>query len=53
MHGEATGSKAAFLFTKPFANVDAIKLLKVGRPSLAQIDNPESGPSFGKWKKHP
>lgn len=46
-YGEARGSKAAFLFTKPSANVDTIKLLKVGGPSLAQIDNPENGPSFG------
>ena len=50
-HGEARGSKTAFLFTKPSTNVDIIKLLKVGGPSLAQIDNPENGPSFGKWKK--
>ena len=50
-HGEARGSKTAFLFTKPSTNVDIIKLLKVGGPSLAQIDNPENGPSFGKWEK--
>ena len=50
-YGEARGSKTAFLFAKPSTNVDTIKLLKVGGPSLAQIDDPENGPSFGKWKK--
>ena len=52
-HGEARGSKATFLFAKPLASVDAIESLKVGGPSLAQINNPENDPSFGKWKKHP
>ena len=28
---------------------DTIKLIKVGGPALAQIDNPENGPSFGKF----
>ena len=49
---EARGSKAAFLLENQFANDDAIRLLKVGGPSLAQIDNPENRPSFVKWKKH-
>lgn len=50
-YGEARGSIAAFLFILggQFAKGDApgIKLQKVGGPSLAQVDNPESGPSFG------
>jgi hypothetical protein len=49
-YGEARGSIAAFLFRinpdnnnkQPF-----IKLRKVGGAGLAQIDKPETGPSFG------
>ena len=45
-YGEARGSIAAFLFV---FNQDgtATKLRKVGGKSLAQMDMPESGPSFG------
>ncbi len=49
-YGEARGSIAAFLFivdgkyTKDGA--PGIKLRKVGGPGLAQMDLPESGPSF-------
>jgi hypothetical protein len=45
-YGEARGSIAAFLFV---ANASGgwTKLRKVGGPSLAQLDIPESGPSFG------
>lgn len=45
-YGEARGSIAAFLFRK---NLDGsfTKLRKVGGAGLAQLDNPESGPSFG------
>lgn len=45
-YGEARGSIAAFLFTR---NSDGsyTKLRKVGGPSLAQMDYPESGPMFG------
>jgi hypothetical protein len=45
-YGEARGSIAAFLFVR---NKDGTftKLRKVGGAGLAQIDNPESGPSFG------
>lgn len=50
-YGEARGSIAAFLFVvgskfdKPQA--PGTKLIKVGGPGLAVIDNPENGPSFG------
>jgi hypothetical protein len=45
-YGEARGSIAAFLFVQ---NMDGTftKLRKVGGAGLAQMDNPESGPSFG------
>lgn len=45
-YGEYRGSIAAFLFVE---NKDGTftKLRKVGGAGLAQIDNPESGPSFG------
>lgn len=45
-YGEARGSIAAFLFV---VNPDGTltKLRKVGGPSLAQMDEPESGPKFG------
>jgi len=50
-YGEARGSIAAFLFILggKYAKDGApgIKLQKVGGPSLAQVDNPENGPSFG------
>lgn len=47
-YGEARGSIAAFLFVKNRRSGDAwTKLRKVGGPSLAQLDYPESGPSFG------
>lgn len=50
-YGEARGSIAAFLFILggKYATVDApgIKLQKVGGPGLAQMDMPETGPSFG------
>lgn len=49
-YGEARGSIAAFLFIVggQYAAPDApgIKLQKVGGPGLAQMDNPENGPSF-------
>lgn len=45
-YGEARGSIAAFLFVrKPDGTYT--KLRKVGGPSLAQLDYPESGPMFG------
>jgi hypothetical protein len=45
-YGEARGSIAAFLYVfNPDGSVT--KLRKVGGPSLAQMDMPESGPSFG------
>lgn len=50
-YGEARGSIAAFLFVvgskfdKP--QTPGTKLIKVGGPGLAVIDNPENGPSFG------
>ena len=53
-YGEARGSIAAFLFRQksslPAITLgpnDWIKLKKVGGPSLAQQDMPETGPSFG------
>ena len=50
-YGEARGSIAAFLFVVggKFAAVGApgTKLQKVGGPSLAQMDMPEAGVSFG------
>lgn len=50
-YGEARGSIAAFLFILGgnYATGDApgIKLQKVGGPGLAQMDMPETGPSFG------
>ncbi|GKY98282.1 hypothetical protein MPSEU_000785800 [Mayamaea pseudoterrestris] len=45
-YGEARGSIAAFLFVKN-ADGSFTKLRKVGGPSLAQLDYPESGPMFG------
>jgi hypothetical protein len=50
-YGEARGSIAAFLFVvggrlKRNAADPGIKLIKVGGPGLAQMDLPESGPSF-------
>eukprot|EP00592_Proboscia_alata_P003539 CAMPEP_0194371610 /NCGR_PEP_ID=MMETSP0174-20130528/20028_1 /TAXON_ID=216777 /ORGANISM="Proboscia alata, Strain PI-D3" /LENGTH=296 /DNA_ID=CAMNT_0039149777 /DNA_START=29 /DNA_END=920 /DNA_ORIENTATION=+ len=48
-YGEARGSIAAFLFVLDSANSGTsglTKLLKVGGPGLAQMDLPESGPSF-------
>jgi hypothetical protein len=47
-YGEARGSIAAFLFVykKGLSELPS-KLRKVGGPSLAQQDLPESGPSFG------
>ncbi|VEU41296.1 unnamed protein product [Pseudo-nitzschia multistriata] len=47
-YGEARGSIAAFLyvFTKGTSELPT-KLRKVGGPSLAQQDLPETGPSFG------
>jgi TLD len=45
-YGEARGSIAAFLFRKN-SNGGYTKLRKVGGAGLAQLDNPESGPSFG------
>lgn len=44
-YGEARGSIAAFLFVAK--GNGWTKLRKVGGPSLAQMDIPESGPSFG------
>lgn len=50
-YGEARGSIAAFLYVigGPFAEAGApgYKLQKVGGPGLAQMDMPETGPSFG------
>jgi len=50
-YGEARGSIAAFLFVVggPYAKNGApgYKLQKVGGPGLAQMDMPETGPSFG------
>jgi hypothetical protein len=49
-YGEARGSIAAFLFVFPpndKLTTRAIKLRKVGGPSLAQQDLPEIGPCFG------
>ncbi len=50
-YGEARGSIAAFLFVVggKFAKNGApgTKLQKVGGPGLAQMDMPETGPSFG------
>ena len=45
-YGEARGSIAAFLFVFN-ADGTATKLRKVGGASLAQLDEPESGPKFG------
>lgn len=49
-YGEARGSIAAFLYILggkyAAAGAPAIKLRKVGGPGLAQMDLPESGPSF-------
>ena len=45
-YGEARGSIAAFLFVRQ-NDGSYIKLRKVGGPSLAQMDYPESGPMFG------
>ena len=50
-YGEARGSIAAFLYIlggkyAATAGVPGIKLRKVGGPGLAQMDLPESGPSF-------
>lgn len=50
-YGEARGSIAAFLFVigSRYARKSSdpgIKLIKVGGPGLAQMDLPESGPSF-------
>lgn len=45
-YGEARGSIAAFLFVL-MSNGKFTKLRKVGGPSLAQLDYPENGPSFG------
>lgn len=50
-YGEARGSIAAFLFVIGSRNARSssdpgIKLIKVGGPGLAQMDLPESGPSF-------
>ena len=52
-YGEARGSIAAFLFQMGGKYADTtndapgIKLQKVGGPGLAQMDLPETGPSFG------
>lgn len=51
-YGEARGSIAAFLFKvgEEYAlapGAPGVKLRKVGGPGLAQMDMPESGPSFG------
>jgi len=50
-YGEARGSIAAFLYVVggPYAKNGApgYKLQKVGGPGLAQMDMPETGPSFG------
>jgi len=49
-YGEARGSIAAFLFIlrREYAvgGAPGLKLRKVGGPSMAQMDLPESGPSF-------
>jgi hypothetical protein len=50
-YGEARGSIAAFLYIlggkyASTAGAPGIKLRKVGGPGLAQMDLPESGPSF-------
>ncbi|KAL3797378.1 hypothetical protein HJC23_010504 [Cyclotella cryptica] len=49
-YGEARGSIAAFLFVLggqfTTASAPGVKLRKVGGPGLAQMDLPESGPSF-------
>lgn len=45
-YGEARGSIAAFLFRQNSGG-GFTKLRKVGGPGLAQLDYPESGPSFG------
>jgi len=49
-YGEARGSIAAFLFILggkyTAGGAPGIKLQKVGGPALAQMDMPESGPSF-------
>lgn len=49
-YGEARGSIAAFLFIiggkYASGGSPGIKLRKVGGPGLAQMDNPEIGPSF-------
>lgn len=49
-YGEARGSIAAFLYILnskyAAAGAPGIKLRKVGGPGLAQMDLPESGPSF-------
>lgn len=46
-YGEARGSIAAFLFVQSNSESGWTKLRKVGGPSLAQLDYPEAGPSFG------
>ncbi len=46
-YGEARGSIAAFLFRLNRDGKTWTKLRKVGGPGLAQLDYPESGPSFG------
>lgn len=46
-YGEARGSIAAFLFVYKPETSSWVKLRKVGGPSLAQLDYPESGPMFG------
>lgn len=45
-YGEARGSIAAFVFRKNL-NGSFTKLRKVGGAGMAQVDNPENGPSFG------
>ncbi len=48
-YGELRGSIAAFLFVlnDSKGRATATKLRKVGGPSMAQLDVPEAGPSFG------
>lgn len=54
-YGESRGSVAAFLFTwrvkvgsgTVLDGKEAVKLRKVGKASLAVLDNPEEGPRFG------
>lgn len=48
-YGESRGSKAAFLFTWPDADISrpAMKMRKVGGAALAVVDEPETGPKFG------